>query len=218
MTDDIVTLPPQVKDIRGKVFGRLCVDGFYGSIKQRAHWNCLCSCGNMLVASGKHLRNGHTKSCGCYRAEMTSLAKSTHGTSGTNEYTIWGGMLDRCRRVNSKAYKNYGARGISVCQRWLSFENFYSDMGSRPTPLHSVDRVDNDGDYCPENCRWATAQTQARNSRGRGGVTGVKGVFPYKETRYISKIWHDGKLLHLGVFDDIESAAAARKSAELKYW
>jgi len=128
------------------------------------------------------LRVGKTKSCGCYRVDLGRTRAATlrlrHGEAGdgktTTEYRIWGSMLSRCRNVRHQLYKNYGGRGITVCDRWLVFENFLSDMGRRP-PKRSLDRINNSRGYERENCRWATAKEQARNQRGNKWVA-VRGV------------------------------------------
>jgi len=131
-------------------------------------WTCRCDCGGMTAAWGPHLHRGNTASCGCIKREhlaKLSAAKVTHGRTHTVEYRIWGGMIDRCTNTKGKDWANYGGRGITVCERWRSFENFFVDMGLRPSPKHSVDRIDNDGPYAPGNCRWATPKVQCGNSR-----------------------------------------------------
>ncbi len=153
-------------DIR---FGRLTVlHRMKNNKHNRAVWKCACDCGGEVITDGNILRTGMTKSCGCLRSEMGErLGKSsaTHGMTHSAEFNIWAGMKKRCNDKNNQGYRNYGARGIKVCDRWIeSFDNFYADMGKRPDGL-SVDRIDNDGDYTPENCRWATDQDQCRNYR-----------------------------------------------------
>jgi len=125
-----------------------------------SRWNCLCDCGGTTIAFGGNLRRGNTKSCGCLKMEMCT----THGMARILTYKIWANMLQRCANSNNHSYKNYGGRGITVCDRWLDFENFYTDMGERPKRF-SVERKDNNGNYCPENCCWETMKTQARNRR-----------------------------------------------------
>jgi len=124
------------------------------------HWHCSCDCGNHTIVCGTNLKNSGTKSCGCLR---NGIYNQTHGMSGTLIYRIWSGMLNRCNNPNNQYYYRYGGRGIKVCTRWHKFENFLADMGKRPKNK-TLDRVNNDGDYTYENCRWATKIEQANNT------------------------------------------------------
>ena len=130
------------------------------------------ACGNTKIVSTAKLNNGHVKSCGCLA--KTNAVK--HNAINTREYITWTNIKARCTNPNNSAYHNYGGRGITVCNRWLdSFENFYEDMGKRPSIEFSIDRIDVNKDYSPENCRWADQKTQMRNRRNTK-IVNYKGV------------------------------------------
>jgi len=150
----------------GNVYGRLTVvsetgQDDYGNYQ----WNCLCSCGQTTEVKGGSLRKGDTKSCGCLQRDISRDQLKTHGMSNTQTYERWVAMRQRCINPTNESYPNYGGRGISVCDDWVdSFETFYSDMGAKPEG-RSLDRVDNNGDYNKDNCRWATKTEQDNNKR-----------------------------------------------------
>ena len=153
-------------DLIGQKFNRLTCISEPKVIKQKTCFIFKCDCGNEVEICGAAVKNGNTKSCGCYQKEMAKKSNTTHTKTHTNEYYSWTNMKTRCCNKNSQDYYNYGGRGIKVCDRWLnSFKNFYEDMGKKPSSIHSLDRINVDGNYCKENCRWATIIEQARNKK-----------------------------------------------------
>ncbi len=160
--------PKNFRDLTGQIFNRLTVVR-RGPTKPnwQVTWECACQCGQIVFVGTNYLLHGKVKSCGCWRRE----ARFTHGLSGTPEYRSWINMIQRATNLNRDPFKWHAGRGISVCERWRKFENFYADMGPKPSPIHSVERRDNDADYGPDNCYWATPPIQSRNTRRNVWIT-----------------------------------------------
>lgn len=152
------------KDLNGQIFGKWTILGYMGN----KMWECRCECGVIKNVCSTGLLKGTSTSCGCFhKSQMIS-----HNKSKTSEYKIWQSMKNRCTNKNHKHYKDYGGRGIKVCKEWLnSFEKFIEDVGNRPSKLHTLDRIDNNGNYCKENCNWATRAEQNKNKRSNVIVT-----------------------------------------------
>ncbi len=165
-----------VKNLANQRFGKLVAIERADNRRKRTFWRCQCDCGVICDKATKELLNGDTRSCGCLKLEKLAERSTTHGCAAagdeTPEYRVWKTMLSRCYNQNFPKYATYGARGITVCERWrYDFAAFLEDMGPRPSPRHSIDRIDNDGNYEPGNCRWASLEEQANNRRNNTMLT-----------------------------------------------
>lgn len=209
-------------DLTNQKFGRLTVISKAPSMNARSRWICRCECGNTKEVLGQNLRNGHVKSCGCLKSEIHATKEYKHGFHGTRLYRIYIGMIGRCHNPSVKAFKNYGAKGITVCEEWFknpkgfcewSLANGYNDS-------LTIDRIDPKKGYSPENCRWVNYSVQNYNKiLNSNNSSGFKGVSYNKRTKkFKAYITRNKKTHHLGFFDTAEEAYEARKKAALKLW
>lgn len=212
-------------DITGQRFGRLLVVSISGASGNKRFWNCKCDCGTEKAISGNGLKAGDSKSCGCLNRELVVSRPTTHGMSKTRIFGIWKGMHTRCYNPNYAGYKNYGGRGVTICDDWHKFEAFYADMGSSYAAGLTIERIDNDVGYQPGNCRWIPKPEQSRNRVGgeswdfksapiAGNTSGIRGVsWSKRDSRWTASIMINGRQKNLRRFDTIEEAAAAYKAA-----
>lgn len=209
-----------VIDITGQRFGFLTIleksDKRDNSKAQ--FWRVQCDCGNQKEINGAGIRRGVVVSCGCFAKKQRLKANTVHGQHKDITYKSWGNMIQRCTNPKHINFHRYGAKGITVCDSWLNYQNFLADMGKRPSVKMSIDRIDNSKGYSKENCRWATSSEQAINKgisiRNTSGFVGVH--FVKRKQRFIAQIYINGKNHLLGYFKTIEEAVKARKEAE--YW
>lgn len=203
-------------DLAGKRFGRLVVIRRVENKSTRhAKWLCLCDCGMETQSLGQSLRSGESSSCGCLRSEQIVARQKTHGLRSSREYRAWGNMIQRVMNPKNGNFHHYGGRGIKVCENWRSFQCFYSDIGECP-PGHTIERVDNDGDYEKSNCVWAPRTAQARNTR-RTSIEDV-GITETEFGTFEVRIRADGKRIHVGTYASLADAKSARKQAERLHW
>lgn len=206
-------------DLTGKRFGKLEVIRRADETKcKQVAWICKCDCSNEIIAFSGNLKRLHTQSCGCHRIDT----HTTHGDSSTRLYGIWNNMIQRCNNPNNTYYRNYGAKGITVCEAWKNGFKDFRDwaLSNGYSDKLTIERKNNDEGYSPDNCIWVTRLEQSHNtSMPRNNTSGVKGVYWDKQTnKWKARITANHKSVFIGYFDDIDKAYTARKEAETKYW
>jgi len=205
---------------KGDRFGRLEIIEESGRDTNGAVlWLCRCDCGSFSKARATLLKCGDTRSCGCLHKETVSALFKTHGLRKHPLYNRWYHMITRCYNEGGWAYKHYGGRGITVCDRWRnSLENFMEDMGPSFDPKLSLDRIDNDGNYEPDNCRWATQSEQLRNKRGFGTSKHLGVNYNKRAKKWQARLFMNEKSTHLGYFTTEQEAAQVVKAKRFEVY
>lgn len=210
--------------LKGQKFGRLTVVEFtrwnrISDDQQVSMWNCLCDCGNSIEMRRSYLHATEVPSCGCHKSEVLSALQTKHGMNGTPTHRSWSKMKERCYLESYKEKDYYQARGIEVCERWLeSFENFFEDMGERPEGT-SLDRIDPDKGYDPDNCRWSDLTIQSYNRRmNTNNTSGRTGVFQLRNGNWQAIISYYKDRIVLAYDVSYEEACRVREDAEIKYY
>lgn len=212
------------EDLTNKIFTYLTVlnevtDYISPSGNKKTRWLCKCNCGIIKEINSDQLKSGQTKSCGCLKKERAIKLNKKHGKSNTKEYICWLAMKDRCLNPNNSKHEYY--KKTEIHKEWInSFETFLKDVGIAPTKNHSLDRIDNNGNYEPNNVRWATKQIQAINQNTPcTNTSGYKGVsYNKKDKKYVAYININKKHKELGRFKNLQEAIDTRKKAEEKYY
>lgn len=203
----------------GDKYNKLTVVSYVGKNKYgKKLFRFRCDCGNEKIMIGTTVKNGYSKSCGCISSMKSKKRLTTHGFVNTKVYRSWSTMKNRCDNPNYEHYHRYGGRGVTYDKNWSEFENFLADMGEPPTPKHQLDRIDNDGNYTKDNCRWVTPSENCNNRKIYPNATGYTGVnFKKHINKYQSVFYHNRKSYYVGVFTTPEEAYDARVEAIKKY-
>lgn len=185
-----------------------------------SHRKCLvlCDCGTLKAVGFTVWNKGKTKSCGCLKSKTASERFRTHGKTGTKIHNTWRAMIARCYHENNQFYYLYGLRGITVCDKWQEFSGFFEDMGDSWVNGLTIDRIDSNGSYCLENCKWSTAGEQAINrGKFKNNTSGRTGVSK-SGSKWVAYVSQKGKMINLGLYKTFEEAVLARENAELHYY
>lgn len=203
----------------GKTYGRLTVIKEHGrSSNYKVMWKCVCKCKNITIVTGTNLRSGITKSCGCYSKERTSQRFTKHRMSKHPVYNTWGQMISRCLNPKNNRFKYYGGRGIKICKRWMVAKNFIKDMLPTWKEGLSIDRINNDGDYKPSNCRWATPKQQAINQRRIRPIKNSLGEVYFTQKEAVKALGINASSISQALKGKYKSAGKTKDGTKIKWY